>query len=174
MSAVVFIYRAASSQVVVSRVSPLRPPGSLCDTEEMVPQHTVAARPFGTSVASLVSGICGTMRIPASRNRSRRAISWVGESTGPEASLRPKELHHVADVLCEHVVVAARQHGDRAHTQRRSSSSPAGSSNTLMDWNSIPRTERNSLSFRQLVHPGCQKTFSGMVADMLPRVKSGP
>jgi hypothetical protein len=35
-----------------------------------------------------------------------------------------------------------------------------------MDWNSIARTERNSLSFRQLVHPGCQNTFSGIVADM--------
>jgi hypothetical protein len=29
-----------------------------------------------------------------------------------------------------------------------------------MDLNSIARTERNSLSFRQLVQPGCQKTFS--------------
>jgi hypothetical protein len=36
-----------------------------------------------------------------------------------------------------------------------------------MDWNSIARTERNSLSFRQLVHPGCQNTFSGIVADMV-------
>jgi hypothetical protein len=29
-----------------------------------------------------------------------------------------------------------------------------------MDSNSIARTERNSLSFRQLVHPGCQNAFS--------------
>ena len=29
-----------------------------------------------------------------------------------------------------------------------------------MDSNSIARTERNSLSFRQLVHPGCQNTFN--------------
>jgi hypothetical protein len=28
-----------------------------------------------------------------------------------------------------------------------------------MELNSIARTERNSLSFRQLVQPGCQKTF---------------
>jgi hypothetical protein len=33
-----------------------------------------------------------------------------------------------------------------------------------MDWNSIARTERNSLSFRQLVHPGCQNTFSGIAS----------
>jgi len=43
---------------------------------------------------------------------------------------------------------------------RLSSASPAWSSSTLMDSNSIARTERNSLSFRQLVHPGCQNTFS--------------
>jgi len=36
-----------------------------------------------------------------------------------------------------------------------------------MDWNPIARTERNSLSLRQLVHPGCQNTFSAVVADML-------
>ncbi len=35
-----------------------------------------------------------------------------------------------------------------------------------MDWNPIARTERNSLSLRQLVHPGCQNTFSGTVPDM--------
>jgi hypothetical protein len=34
-----------------------------------------------------------------------------------------------------------------------------------MDSNSIARTERNSLSFRQLVHPGCQNAFS-VVADI--------
>ena len=33
-----------------------------------------------------------------------------------------------------------------------------------MDWNSIARTERNSLSFRQLVHPGCQNTLSGIAS----------
>jgi hypothetical protein len=33
-----------------------------------------------------------------------------------------------------------------------------------MDSNSIARTERNSLSFRQLVHPGCQNTFSATVS----------
>jgi hypothetical protein len=37
----------------------------------------------------------------------------------------------------------------------------------LMDSNSIARTERNSLSFRQLVHPGCQNTFSGTEIDMV-------
>src|SRR5579871_6458339 len=36
-----------------------------------------------------------------------------------------------------------------------------------MDSNSIARTERNSLSLRQLVHPGCQNTLSGIAASML-------
>jgi hypothetical protein len=31
----------------------------------------------------------------------------------------------------------------------------------LIDSNSIPRTERNSLSLRQLVQPGCQNAFNG-------------
>jgi hypothetical protein len=42
-----------------------------------------------------------------------------------------------------------------------------------MDWNSIARTERNSLSFRQLVHPGCQNTFSAIVSIVGPRVIGG-
>ena len=44
----------------------------------------------------------------------------------------------------------------------------------LIDSNSIPRTERNSLSLRQLVHPGCQNAFSGAVSAMPhPYGKSG-
>jgi hypothetical protein len=36
----------------------------------------------------------------------------------------------------------------------------------LIDWNSIPRTERNSLSLRQLVQPGCQNAFNGAVSGI--------
>jgi len=37
----------------------------------------------------------------------------------------------------------------------------------LIDSNSIPRIERNSLSLRQLVQPGCQNAFSGAVSGMV-------
>jgi hypothetical protein len=36
----------------------------------------------------------------------------------------------------------------------------------LIDSNSIPRIERNSLSLRQLVQPGCQNAFSGAVSGI--------
>jgi hypothetical protein len=55
--------------------------------------------------------------------------------------------------------------GTERAPSRRNSASPAASSSTLMDSNSIARTERNSLSFRQLVHPGCQNAFS-VLADI--------
>jgi hypothetical protein len=54
---------------------------------------------------------------------------------------------------------------DRA-PRRASSARPAGSSRILIDSNSIPRTERNSLSLRQLVQPGCQNAFSGAAVAM--------
>jgi hypothetical protein len=50
---------------------------------------------------------------------------------------------------------------------RASSARPAGSSRILIDWNSIPRTERNSLSLRQLVQPGCQNAFNGAVSGIV-------
>jgi hypothetical protein len=36
----------------------------------------------------------------------------------------------------------------------------------LIDSNSIPRTETNSLSLRQLVHPGCQNAFNGAICGI--------
>src|SRR5437763_1747943 len=50
---------------------------------------------------------------------------------------------------------------------RANSARPAGSSRILIDWNSIPRTERNSLSLRQLVQPGCQNAFNGAVSGIV-------
>src|SRR5438105_4659545 len=49
---------------------------------------------------------------------------------------------------------------------RCNSARPAGSSRILIDSNSIPRIERNSLSLRQLVQPGCQNAFSRTVSAM--------
>src|SRR5437763_726769 len=57
---------------------------------------------------------------------------------------------------------------------RCSSARPAASSNTLIDSNSIPRIERNSLSLRQLVQPGCQNALSGAVCGIDPlRLRQG-
>src|SRR5216684_1367323 len=58
---------------------------------------------------------------------------------------------------------------------RCSSARPAGSVRMLIDSNSIPRTERNSLSLRQLVQPGCQNAFNGAASGIAtPCVNLGP
>ena len=51
--------------------------------------------------------------------------------------------------------------GTERTPSRCSSAMPAGSSSTFTETKSIARTDRNSLSLRQLVQPGCQNTFSG-------------
>src|SRR5215471_15515708 len=62
---------------------------------------------------------------------------------------------------------------DRA-PNRRSSSSPPSSANTLIDWNSIPRTERYSFTLRQLVQCGCQKTLIGSLILAPRRFRDDP
>ena len=57
--------------------------------------------------------------------------------------------------------------GTERAPSRPNSARLAASSSTLIDSNSIPRTERNSFSFRQLVHPGCQNAFNGGASAML-------
>jgi hypothetical protein len=56
-----------------------------------------------------------------------------------------QELGDIADHLRKDEAVAARDTtGTERAPSRRSSSMPLWSANTLMDWNSIPRTERYS------------------------------
>ena len=60
--------------------------------------------------------------------------------------------------------------GTERAPRRRSSSRPPSSAITLIDWNSIPRTERYSFTLRQLVQCGCQKTLIGSPISALSSI----
>src|SRR5689334_12719569 len=92
---------------------------------------------------------------------SIRATSSSVDSSGPDFSLMPRKST-ICLVLWPKVNLSPR---DSTGTERApsfcSSARPAGSSRTLTETKSIPRTDRNSLSLRQLVQPGCQNTLNG-------------
>ena len=94
-------------------------------------------------------------------NLSTRAASSSVESSGPDFSFRPRKST-ICLVLWPKVYLSPR---DSTGTERTpsfcSSAMPFGSSRTFTDTKSIPRTDRNSLSLRQLVQPGCQNTLNG-------------
>ena len=72
----------------------------------------------------------------------------------------------MGDVLRVHEVIAARQHGYRPRAQAPEVVQ-AGGVFKHVDGLEPDRTDREKLfEFRQLVHPGCQNTFSGTVPDM--------
>src|SRR3954470_21158314 len=95
---------------------------------------------------------------------SSRAINSSVESSGPERSLRPRKST-ICLVLWPKVNLSPR---DSTGTDRApifcSSARPFGSSRTFTETKSIPRTDRNSLSLRQLVQPGCQNTLNGSIS----------
>jgi hypothetical protein len=99
-------------------------------------------------------------------NRSIRSTSCAGDSTGPVFSLSFRNATTWA-MFCAKTNSSPRDRtGIERAPIRASSARPAGSSRILIDWNSIPRTERNSLSLRQLVQPGCQNAFNGAVSGI--------
>ena len=94
-------------------------------------------------------------------NLSTRAASSSVESSGPDFSFSPRKST-ICLVLWPKVYLSPR---DSTGTERTpsfcSSAMPFGSSSTFTETKSIPRTDRNSLSLRQLVQPGCQNTLNG-------------
>src|SRR3954465_4276782 len=92
---------------------------------------------------------------------SIRDASSSVDSSGPDFSSRPRKST-ICLVLWPKVNLSPR---DRTGTERApsfsSSARPLGSSRTFTETKSIPRTDRNSLSLRQLVQPGCQNTLKG-------------
>src|SRR5471032_3272220 len=92
---------------------------------------------------------------------STRWASSAGASSGPDFSFRPRNST-ICLVLWPKVNLSPR---DRTGTERTpsrcNSAMPPGSSTTFTETKSIPRTDRNSLSLRQLVQPGCQNTLNG-------------
>src|SRR5437764_9124199 len=107
--------------------------------------------------------ICGA----AQMNRSIRWTSWAGDSTGPVFSSSFRKATTCA-MFCANTNSSPRDRtGIERAPMRANSARPAGSSRILIDWNSIPRTERNSLSLRQLVQPGCQNAFNGAVSGIV-------
>ena len=75
--------------------------------------------------------------------------------------VEPEKRDDIADHLGEDETVAPRHDRYRACAETGDSSKPPASAITLIDWNSIPRTERYSLTLRQLVQCGCQNTPIG-------------
>src|SRR5579871_4278359 len=94
---------------------------------------------------------------------SIRATSSSVDSSGPDFSFRPRKST-ICLVLCPKVNLSPRESTgtDRAPSFC-SSARPLGSSRTFTETKSIPRTDRNSLSLRQLVQPGCQNTLNGSI-----------
>ena len=136
------------------------------DAEHVVRQHAYLRGRFGTSMSSLSSGISGTSPIAASIKRVIRSTSWAGDSTGPVFSLSLRNSTTCA-MFCAKTNSSPRDSTGIERAPRRCNSArPGGSSRILIDWNSIPRTERNSLSLRQLVQPGCQNAFNGAVSGI--------
>jgi quercetin dioxygenase-like cupin family protein len=64
--------------------------------------------------------------------------------------------------------------GTERAPSRRSSSKPLTPANMLIDSNSLPRTERYSLTLRQLVQCGCQKTLIGSLIIVAGLDPTGP
>src|SRR5438067_2364790 len=121
---------------------------------------------FGTSISSRSSGISGMICKAAPINRSRRSTSCAGDRTGPVFSSSFRNSTTCA-MFCAKTNLSPRDRTGIERAPRRCNSArPAGSSSTLIDWNSIPRTERNSLSLRQLVQAGCQNAFRVAVSGI--------
>src|SRR5437763_1213152 len=109
---------------------------------------------IGTSISSRSTGLSGMIRKAAPINRSRRSTSCAGDRTGPVFSSSFRNSTTCA-MFCAKTNLSPRDRTGIERAPRRCNSArPTGSSSTLIDWNSIPRTERNSLSLRQLVQPG--------------------
>src|SRR5262249_32004117 len=83
------------------------------------------------------------------------------ESCGPPSSFSPRKSM-ICWVFWPSTYLSPR---DSTGTVRSPSfcswARPVGSSRTFTETKSIPRTDRNSLSLRQLVQPGCQNTLNG-------------
>src|SRR5882757_7939384 len=99
-------------------------------------------------------------------NLSTLAFSSSTESCGPPSSFRPTKSM-ICWVFWPKMYLSPR---DSTGTVRRPSFCSwaiPSSSRTLTEMKSIPRTDRNSLSLRQLVQPGCQKTLNGSLIAFL-------
>ena len=116
----------------------------LRNAEDVVAEHAIAAR--------TVRHLGGQLGV---RHLRDHADGGVQEPVEPRDQLvrrqhragclvKPEELDHVADVLREHVVVAARQHGDRAGSQPPQLIEPGGVFQHV-DGLELDRTDREKL-----------------------------
>src|SRR5579863_10229907 len=107
----------------------------------------------------------------ASMKRSERSTNCAGDKAGPVFSSSFRKATTCAMFWAKTNLSPRDSTGTERAPIRASSARPAASVRILIDSNSIPRTERNSFSLRQLVQPGCQNAFKGAVSAIVCPVR---